>query len=183
LAELDSVTAYIPSAAEDDDSLAFSHAGVVKQHLPSSATDDRNRSGFGVAKPSWLHCDHPRVDEGIFRISAGKPRIGDAENLFARSKTHHARTDLLNRAGQIRAQGEGQWLRQDAFALPDPGVPRADARGGDTDQDLPRPRSRVREVFVDHGVDAAERMHADRLHHRTSRSFQGRRAAAPDGRL
>jgi hypothetical protein len=90
--ELHGVAAEIPGAAEDSHSLARSHASVVKQHLLSGATDDdRNRGGFDVGEPGWLDRDHPRFRDGVFRISPGKARIADAEDLFPWLKTATSR--------------------------------------------------------------------------------------------
>ena len=100
--------------------------------------------------------DHAGRGDRVFGIGVREAGIGHAEYLVTRGKAGDAGADRRDGAGEIRAEGQRQRLRQDAPAGPDPSVPGADPGRGDADQHFAFARLGPLDVLKDDRLRRAE---------------------------
>src|SRR5262245_16666372 len=137
---------------------------MLEHHLPCGARDNRYRSSFDESESLRLSRELDRRCHSVLGVSTGEACIGRTEHRVADAEPRYAWTDLFDKSGHIRAEGQRQWLRKDAPSRPDPSVPRPDACRHDTQQYLAVARNRPRHVFCHESIEIAELVNTDCLH-------------------
>src|SRR6266513_701479 len=168
LGELDRKTGNAAGAALDQDCLAALHARGVFQGPDRGEAGQGHRGGFGMAELCRFFRDERALDLDLLGIAALDPRIHDAEHRIADLQVVDTGAERADDAGEIAAEdvGELELARGIVSAAAEPHlvVGGVDARGVDIDDDLARPRDRVRRVAVAQHLRPAMRRQQYRLH-------------------
>src|SRR5262245_11820653 len=127
--QLNRISSNISCRSVNDHRLAFFELGLIKQCLPCRHGNDRNRGSFNVGKRSWLPRDHRWASQSILGIGPDKLGIRNTINLIALTQVRNLWPHGDDFTRQIRAQSEGERLRQSALSGPDPAVPWTDPSG------------------------------------------------------
>ena len=162
--QLHGVGADVPGGAMDEDSLRRVYRAVLKDHLPSGASDDWHCSRVNESHSLGHLRELRRGCHGVLGVSPGEPVIRCAEHRVASPELRNPCTDVLDKPGHVGPQRQRKWLRKDALPGPHQGIPRADACCFHAQQHLAVARSRPRHVFRHERVETAEVVYADRLH-------------------
>ena len=134
--ELDGIGADASGGAMDQDGLPCREPGVLEQGLPSRHGNDGDAGRLDVAERGGLARDHRRRRQGVLRIGADELRVRHAIDLVSHEGARNPWPHGNDFTRQVRAQRQGQRLRQGTFPGPDPAVPWTYSRGLDLYEDL-----------------------------------------------
>src|SRR5207237_9677286 len=168
LGELDRKTGNTAGAALDQDRLAALQARGIFQSPNRGQAGQGHCGGLGMAELCRLLRDERGLDLDLLGVAALDPRIHDAEHRIADLHVIDTGAERADDAGEIAAEdvGELELARGIVSAAAEPHlvVGGVDARGVDIDDDLARPRDRVRRVAVAQHLRPAMRRQQYRLH-------------------
>src|SRR5438874_4531580 len=168
LGELDRKTGNTAGAALDQDCLAALHARGVFQSPDRGQAGQGHRGGLGMAELCRLLRDERGLDLDLLGVAALDPRIHDAEHRIADLQVVDTGAERADNAGEIAAGnvGEVELARGIVGAAAEPHlvIGGVDARGVDIDDDLARPRDRIRGIAIAQHLRPAMRRQQYRLH-------------------
>jgi hypothetical protein len=126
--------------------------------------NDGSRCCFHVIQRLRFACDHPGRGHGELGLGATELWVGDTIDLVRRREVRNAGSDLLDDAGEVRAEGERRLRADLALALADDRVPWSDSRGHHAHQNFSVARRRHRHILDCYDVGRPEAMNSGCLH-------------------
>ena len=164
--ELDGIGSDASGGAMNHDGLPCREPGVVEQGLPSRHGNDGHAGRFDVAERGGLARDHRRRRQGVLRIGSDELGVRHAIDLLSHERSRNPWPHGNDFTRQIRAQRQGQRLRQGTFPGPDPAVPWTYSRGLDLYEDLAWAGIGAGDSLELHDVRRSVLMHAPGHHRR-----------------
>jgi hypothetical protein len=162
--QLNRIRSNVSCRAVNDYRLTCFELGLIEQRLPCRHGNDRNRGSFNVGKRGRLARDHRCGSQRILGIGPNKLGICHTIDLLSHTQLRNPWPHGGDFTRQIRAQSEGERLRQRALSGSNPAVPWTDPSGFNFDKHLARAGLGPENAVEPHDLWWPELVHAPGHH-------------------